>query len=104
MCGRFTNQATWTEYYTTLRGFLDGARQGWKAPAEDPKPRYNLAPTQKAPIIIADGDTGLQGVMARWDLVPFFHKGPLEAKKWSSINALVETVTTSGAFRDSVKR
>jgi len=104
MCGRFTNQATWTEYYTTLRGFLDGARQGWKAPAEDPKPRYNLAPTQKAPIIIADGDTGLQGVMARWDLVPFFHKGPLEAKKWSSINARVETVTTSGAFRDSVKR
>ena len=77
--------------------------QGWKAPDDDPVPRYNLAPTQKAPIIIADGDAGLRGGMARWDFVPRFHKGPLEAKKWSGINARAETCGTSGAFRDAVK-
>src|SRR5262245_40225560 len=103
MCGRYTNQATWGEYHATLRGFLDGQHQGWKAPDEQPRPRYNLAPTQNAPIIIADGGNGLEGVFARWDLVPWFHKGPLEAKKWSGINARSETVTTSGAFREAVK-
>jgi hypothetical protein len=36
--------------------------QGWKAPPDDSSPRYNLAPTQNAPIIIADGDTGLEGL------------------------------------------
>jgi putative SOS response-associated peptidase YedK len=103
MCGRFTNQVSWPAYHEQLQGFLDEMHQGWKAPADDPKPRYNLAPTQNAPIIIADGDSGLDGVMARWDLVPWFHKGPLEAKKWSGINARVETITKSGALRGAVK-
>jgi putative SOS response-associated peptidase YedK len=40
----------------------------------------------------------------RWDFVPWFHKGPLEAKKWSGINARIETCSTSGAFRDAVKK
>jgi putative SOS response-associated peptidase YedK len=56
-----------------------------------------------APIIIRDGD-GLRGVMARWDFVPWFHKGLLEARKWSGINARIETCATSGAFRDAVKK
>jgi putative SOS response-associated peptidase YedK len=103
MCGRFTSQAAWPEYRSALQEFLDVTHQGWKAPDDDPVPRYNLAPTQKAPIIIADGDAGLRCGMARWDFVPRFHKGPLEAKKWSGINARVETCGTSGAFRDAVK-
>jgi hypothetical protein len=37
--------------------------------------------------------------MARWDFVPWFHKGPLESKKWSRINARIETCATSGAYR-----
>jgi hypothetical protein len=77
MCGRFTQQASWEQYYNTLRGFLGPAHQAWKAPDEATTPRYNLA---QAPIIIRDGD-GLEGLMARWDFVPWFHKGPLEAKK-----------------------
>jgi len=103
MCGRFTQQASWEQYYNTLRGFLGPAHQAWKAPDEATTPRYNLAPTQQAPIIIRDGD-GLEGLMARWDFVPWFHKGPLEAKKWSGINARIETCATSGAFRDAVKK
>jgi putative SOS response-associated peptidase YedK len=104
MCGRFTNQTTWRAYHEQLQGFLDEMHHGWKLPAEDPSPRYNLAPTQNAPIIIADGDAGFEGLMARWDFVPWFHKGPLEAKKWSGINARAETITKSGAFREAVKK
>jgi putative SOS response-associated peptidase YedK len=103
MCGRFTNQTSWRAYYAQLEKLLDSMRNGWKAPTEDTTPRYNIAPTQYAPIIIADGDTGLEGLMARWDFVPWFHKGPLEAKKWSGINARVETIAKSGAFREAVK-
>ena len=64
-------------------GFLDGQHQGWKAPDEQVRRRYNLAPTHKAPILIDDSEAGLEGVMARWDFVPWFRKEPLEAKKWS---------------------
>jgi putative SOS response-associated peptidase YedK len=101
MCGRFTNQASWTDYYATLRAFLDGPRS-WKAPSDNPPPRYNLAPTQMAPIIMRDGD-GLEGIMARWDFVPWRHKGPLEAKKWSGIHARIENCASSPAFRDAVR-
>ena len=37
------------------------------------------------------------------DFVPWFHKGPLEEKKWSGINARIETIKTSGAFRGALK-
>jgi putative SOS response-associated peptidase YedK len=46
----------------------------------------------------------LEGFMVRWNFVPWFHKGPLEAKKWSGIIARSETCATSGAFRDAVKK
>ena len=103
MCGRFTNKVTWREIHDQLIGFIDPKHGGWKAPAEDPSPRYNLAPTQFAPIVIRDGES-LEGIMARWDLVPYYHKGPLEAKKWAGINARSETVQTSGAFREAFKK
>ena len=104
MCGRYTHKFTWREIHDHLSGFIDSTRDGWKAPVEDPKPRYNQPPTDPAPIVIRDGDNGLEGLMARWDFVPWFHKGPLEAKKWSGINARIETCSTSGAYREAIKQ
>jgi putative SOS response-associated peptidase YedK len=101
---RYTYKYTWRQVHDGLRDFLGPPRSGWKAPAEDPVPRYNMPPTDPAPIVIRDEDAGLEGLMARWDLVPYYHKGPLEAKKWSGINARVETVATSGAYREAFKR
>lgn len=40
----------------------------------------------------------------RWDLVPFFHKGSLKAKKYLCTNARSETVATQPAFREPFKR
>lgn len=70
MCGRFTNQASWQDYHAALSGFPDGQHQSWKVPDEQFRPCYNLAPSQNAPILIADSAAGLEGMMARWDFVP----------------------------------
>jgi putative SOS response-associated peptidase YedK len=61
MCGRFTNKVTWRESHAQLSGFIDPKRVSWKAPAVDPKPLYNQPPTDPAPIVIRDGDNGLEG-------------------------------------------
>ena len=51
-------------------------------------PSYNVAPTQKVPVIRAvDGTRKLDTL--RWGLIPFFAKG--EPPKYSTINARIET-------------
>ena len=61
-------------------------------------PRYNIAPTQDAPVIISTGDDRRSMVMMRWGLVPSWSpKGP--DKRFSMFNARAETVSTKSAFR-----
>lgn len=98
MCGRYpTARLSWAEIHAQLSGFLTG----WSAPAEELSPRYNLAPTQSAPIVVAAGPRSARGVLARWDFTPCFHRGALEDKAWSGFNARLETVATSKAYRDA---
>jgi putative SOS response-associated peptidase YedK len=62
---------------------------------------FNVAPTQMVPIIrMHDGRQEL--VRARFGLIPFFAKG--QAGQYSTINARVETVRTSPAYRTAWKR
>jgi putative SOS response-associated peptidase YedK len=72
-----------------------------------PEPRpvftasYNVAPTQLVPVIRMHG--GMRElVRARFGLIPFFARG--EAGQYSTINARVETVRTSPAYRTAWKR
>ena len=61
-------------------------------------PRYNIAPTQDAPVIISTGDDRRSMVMMRWGLVPSWSpRGP--DKRFSMFNARAETVSTKSAFR-----
>ncbi|WP_282259374.1 SOS response-associated peptidase [Stenotrophomonas sp. PS02301] len=62
---------------------------------------YNLAPTQRASVIL-DRGTGLQVTRLSWGLLPFWAK----AKKLqgSTINARIETVATKPAFRSAFKK
>ena len=62
---------------------------------------YNLAPTQRASVIL-DRGTGLQVTRLAWGLLPFWAK----AKKLqgSTINARIETVATKPAFRAAFKK
>jgi len=61
---------------------------------------YNVAPAREVPVIrIASIEEGSEreGVMMRWGLVPPFLKG--EIPKFPTMNARIETMETSPAFR-----
>jgi len=60
--------------------------------------RFNLAPTQDAPVIIA-GEQGLHFLPMRWGFVPQWSKGSGSAA--SFINARVESAAKKASFRDA---
>ncbi|MBZ0115045.1 MAG: SOS response-associated peptidase [Thermoanaerobaculia bacterium] len=62
--------------------------------------RYNIAPTQEAPVIVATAQPGLRHLETmRWGLVPAFAKDPTQGAR--AINARSETVASRPSFRDS---
>jgi putative SOS response-associated peptidase YedK len=69
------------------------------------KPRFNLAPTDPMLIVRPTKDHPRVMALARWGLVPWWAKKE-EAKKLGSrfVQARVETVATTPAFRDAFKR
>ncbi len=67
------------------------------------QPRYNIAPTQPAPIVRVAGETaGRELTMCRWGLIPHWAKDPSIGNRM--INARAETATEKPAFRNSMKR
>jgi putative SOS response-associated peptidase YedK len=60
--------------------------------------RYNLAPTQRAAVVLHDGEPEVRHL--RWGLLPFWAK---EANKLSTFNARIETVATKPAYRAAFK-
>ncbi len=87
MCGRYS--------ITTAP---DALRHLFKlsGPLPNLPPRYNLAPTQDAPVV-RQREGGRELVMLRWGLVPSWSQGPDSG--YSMINARAETVATKPAFR-----
>ncbi|HHA2511087.1 TPA: SOS response-associated peptidase [Stenotrophomonas maltophilia] len=75
------------------------------------QPSYNLAPTQRASVILDRGE-GRQVTRLAWGLLPFWAKAkgllPFWAKakglQGSTINARIETVATKPAFRSAFKK
>ena len=66
-------------------------------------PSYNVAPQCLQPVVRFDGETGQRELtVMRWGLVPFWAKDSKIG--YSTINAKSETVTTSPAFREAMKR
>lgn len=64
--------------------------------------RYNVAPTQVAPVVVAGEDRSRRVASMRWGLVPYWAKDPEIGHR--TINARSETVAEKPAFRDSFKR
>lgn len=94
MCGRFTNQMTWAEIHA-LYSIHDTA-----PPPTNVQPRFNIAPTQDVFFAHRDKAGGLEIDYGRWWLVPFF---ATEIGKNVMFNARIETVDTSGAYREPFK-
>ena len=91
MCGRYDNIIAREAYKALFKAE--------RLPASNLPPRYNVAPTDKVPIIRVDPRDGVRElVMARWGLVPFWSK---EIPKIPHINARAETVHTLRLFREA---
>ena len=93
MCGRYTQTAK-------LHDLMD--RFGVEEPDFDPAPRYNLAPSQDAPVVGVNPNTpdtrSLR--LMRWGLVPCHAKDAAR----SIINARAETLAQRPAFRRLLPR
>lgn len=64
-------------------------------------PRYNVAPMQRVPAILNDGERNRLGEL-RWGLVPVWAKDPKIGNQM--INARSETITEKPAFRGLLTR
>jgi len=66
-------------------------------------PSYNVAPQSMQPVVRLDRETGERELtVMRWGLVPYWSKDGKAG--FSTVNARAETVTTSPAFREAMKR
>jgi putative SOS response-associated peptidase YedK len=92
MCGRFTRYLPWSELHRLYRLTLD-----WET-GRNTAPRYNIAPTDEVPFITAGEDGNHKLRDGRWWLVPWWAK---DMPKGAMFNARIETVDTSGAFKDA---
>jgi len=95
MCGRYT--------LTSTKGIVEELELATGEPAEPSewwRPRFNVAPTQPAPVVIVrDGHRTLE--LLRWGLVPPWASSLAEGAKL--INARSEGLATRPAFRDALK-
>lgn len=90
MCGRyllrhepeFSTHNSWEEYWNDIDNFV---------------PRYNIAPSQRAPLVIA-GENGPRFVEMHWGFRPSWAKS-----SFTKINARSETVASSKMFRSSFR-
>lgn len=62
------------------------------------RPRYNIAPTQDAPVVVSDGHRRFLAPF-RWGLVPHWADDPAMGNRL--INARAESVGSRSAFRDA---
>ncbi len=92
MCGRYGIEQAYVQLALRYQAVVK---------AIDPGPRYNVAPTQDVPVIVAyDGERYV--VHHRWGLVPNWAKDLSVGARM--INARAETVATLPAFRESLER
>lgn len=94
MCGRFTHLYSWRE----LHRLLDIHRE---PPVEQLRLSYNVAPTQRVPILRTAAAGDREVVFAKWGLVPSWADDPKIGSRM--INARSETIAKSPAFRSAFK-
>ena len=91
MCGRYT---------LTNPAHIEGRFR--VSQAEMPlSPRYNVAPSQEMPVVLAD-ETGANRLeVLKWGLVPFWSKDPKAT--YSTINARAEGIADKPAYRRPIR-
>jgi len=92
MCGRFTYLFTWSQ----LQQLLELIH--W--PDVELSPRYNVAPTQLAPVVRLNAAGERTGVMLKWGLIPSWADDASIGSRL--LNARAETVFDKPSFRSAV--
>jgi putative SOS response-associated peptidase YedK len=92
MCGRF---AIFSPVQQLIEAF------GLSAAPDELPPRYNAAPGQQLPVVLARGAERRCGLM-RWGLVPFWADDPKIGNRL--INARAETLATKPSFKNALRR
>ncbi len=94
MCGRFTHRYTWKQLHRLL---------GLMTPEVALPARYNVAPTQRAPVVVLHESMGGPSLRdMRWGLIPSWAKD--DAIGASLVNARAEGIETKPSFRTAFKR
>jgi putative SOS response-associated peptidase YedK len=94
VCGRYTHLFTWRQLHRLLE-LLD-----W--PEVELSSRYNVAPTQSAPVVRLNERGERAGMLLRWGLVPSWADGLAGGSRM--INARGETVFDKPAFRAAARQ
>jgi len=92
MCGRFT--------LTTDTKKLAEAFAEFEPPAEEIRPRYNVAPSQLVAVVANNGDHKIE--FFKWGLIPSWAKDPKIGNRM--INARSETLAEKPSFKQAYKR
>ena len=92
MCGRFVQERPASELAEIFSA---------EPLVEDPGPRFNVAPTDEALVVVQREDR--RAITAyRWGLIPHWADSVKAGSRM--FNARAETLTSSPAFRDSLRR
>jgi putative SOS response-associated peptidase YedK len=93
VCGRFVQERSITELSELFEA---------EPMADDPGPRYNVAPTDPAAVVVQRPD-GRRGITVfQWGLIP--HWADSRAVAARHINARAETIAATPAFREAIRR
>jgi putative SOS response-associated peptidase YedK len=92
MCGRYTLHLQQLDELRALLGLQKNLISSWQ-------PRYNIAPTQLAPVVLARGERTLQAL--RWGLIPSWAKDARVGNRL--INARVESIASRPSFREAFR-
>ncbi len=93
MCGRFTQAYTWQEVHDFLNIL---------GPAQNLRPRYNIAPTTDIDVVVGHEGARLLTRM-RWGLCPGWWKKTL-GELPATFNARAETIAEKPMFRSAFRR
>jgi putative SOS response-associated peptidase YedK len=93
MCGRFALYVSWAQLCELMRASA--------APDVAAQARYNIAPTQRAPIVRRDARGEREIVELRWGLIPSWARDASIGAH--TINARSESVATKPAFRSAFR-
>ncbi len=101
MCNEYQLRVRRADHDVAFRGA--GLEILWLDAEPNRPPDRPFCPTDRAPILRQCARGGLEGLEARWWLVPGFYRGPLSDWKAMCTNARIETAATTASFRDAVR-